>query len=86
MNPSHLTCIHSVLVLFSKQSEQLQIKAPVFTFDQPLWLKALEIVKAKSLPIVLILGDFHLMKNFLVSIGTVMRGSGLTEAFKAIYG
>ena len=86
MDPSDLTCIYSVLVFILKQAEQIQVKTPVVTFDQPLWLKAMEIVKAKSLPIVLILGGFHLMMSFLGSVGTVMRGSGLTEAFQAIYG
>ena len=86
MDPSDLTCIYSVLVFILKQAEQMQVKTPVVTFDQPLWLKAMEIVKAKSLPIVLILGGFHLMMSFLGSVGTLMKGSGLTDAFQAIYG
>ena len=48
MDSSDLTCIYSVLVFILKQAEQIQVKTPVVTFDQPLWLKAMEIVKAKS--------------------------------------
>ena len=47
----------------------------VITFDLSLWLKATEIIHAKSLKAVLILGGFHLMMSFLGSIGSVMTGS-----------
>ena len=56
------------------------------TFDQPLWLKATEIANAKSMNIVLILGGFHLMKSFMGSIGSLMKGSGLSEALATCYG
>ena len=36
--------------------------------------------------IVLALGDFHLMKSFLGSIGTLMKGSGISEALQTVYG
>ena len=47
----------------------------VITSDLSLWLKATEIVHAKSLKAVLILGGFHLIMSFLGSIGSVMTGS-----------
>ena len=56
------------------------------TFDQPLWLKATEIFNAKSIKIVLILDEFHLMVSFLGSIGTLMKGSGILEDLQTVYG
>ena len=56
-----MTCIFSTLLFVIDQSEKLRIQTPVITFDQPLWLKATEIVSAKSLHVVLVLGGFHLM-------------------------
>ena len=58
MNPSHFTCIYSVLLFVIDQAKVLDIDTPVITFHQPLWLNATEVVQAKSLPIVLILGGF----------------------------
>ena len=46
----------------------------------------MEIVCAISLPIVLILGGFHLMRSYLGSIGGIMKRSGLTGALNLIYG
>ena len=86
MDPTDYTCIYSVLVFISEQAKNLQIETPVITFDQPLWLKSLEIVKAKSMQIVLILGGFHMMMSFMGSIGCLMKGSGLNDALQTIYG
>ena len=86
MNPSDLTCIYSVLLFIVEQAKYLDIHSPVITFDQPLWLKATEVINAKNLQVVLILGGFHLMMSFLGSMGSVMKGSGLSEATETIYG
>lgn len=68
-----------------EQTRQLGMEVPVLTFDQPLWLKATDIANAKSLPIVLILGGFHLMMSYLGSVGHLMKGSGLQEALETVY-
>ena len=47
----------------------------IVTFDQPLWLKSVDIANSNN--IVNILGVFHLMMNFLGSAWEVMTGSGL---------
>jgi len=61
--------------------------AACITFDQPLWLKAIEISKAAALnSIVCRLGGFHLRMSFLGSVGTVMHGSGLQEVVGFVYG
>jgi hypothetical protein len=56
----------------------------VLLFDQPLWMKAVDIAKAANLNIVCRLGGFHLLMNFLGSVGTVMEGSGIQQLFESI--
>ena len=60
----------------------LNIPTPCITFDQPLWLKAVEIIIAKSMNIVFRFGGFHTMMSFLGRIGSMMKGSGLEEALE----
>ena len=76
LDPNVISCIYSTILFVVSQAERLGIKTPVLTFDQPLWIKAIEIAQAKSLDIVLILRGFHLMMNHVGSIGFVMKGSG----------
>ena len=47
LNPNDKTCIYSVLLFVIEQSKKLGVTAPI-TFDQPLWIKALEIITAKK--------------------------------------
>ena len=86
LNPNDMTCIFSTLRFIVEQARLLHITTPVITFDQPLWLKASEIVAANSMNIVIILGGFHLMMSFLGSVGEVMKGSGIGEALETVYG
>ena len=86
LNPSDETCIFSTLLYIQRQARELNIPTPCITFDQPLWIKAVEIVKAKSLNVVCRLGGFHVMMSFLGSIGSMMKGSGLEEALENVYG
>ena len=84
LNPSDL-CMYSTLSFIIVQPKFLNVQTPVITFDQPLWLKAMDVVQAKSLKVVLILGSFHLMMSFIGSIGHLMKGSGISEALEIIY-
>jgi len=86
LNPSNETCIYSTLLYNENQALQLGIPVPCVTFDQHLWIKAIEIIKSKSLKIVCRLGGFHTMMSFIGSIGSVMKGSGLEEALETAYG
>ena len=49
-------------------------------FDQPLWLKALEIITAKKLHIVP--ARFHMFMSFYDSIGTIVARSGIHNLFQ----
>ena len=86
LSPTDSTCIYTTLEFVIDQAKSLNIRTPVLTFDQPLWLKATEIANCKSMNIVLILGGFPLMMSFMGSIGCLMKGSGLLEALSTSYG
>ena len=83
MNPSNKSCILSTLLFVIDQAKLLNIETPCINFDQPLWIKAVEIVKSEGLDIVCRLGVFHML---LGSIGAVMSGSGLCEVLECCYG
>jgi hypothetical protein len=57
------------------------------TFDQPLYIKAAEIVaSSQDLDKVIVrLGGFHLLMSYLGSIGHIMTGSGLAELWETVY-
>lgn len=86
LSSSDESCIYSTLIYIQTQAARLNIPTPCITFDQPLWLKAVEIIKAKSMNIVCRLGGFHTMMSFMGSIGSMMKGSGLEEALETVYG
>jgi len=85
LNPSDETCIYSTLLYIQSQAEKLDISTPCLTFDQPLWLKAVEIIKAKAMNIVCRLGGFHTLMSFMGSIGSMMKGSGIEEVLGTVY-
>ncbi|CAB4000917.1 Hypothetical predicted protein [Paramuricea clavata] len=86
LNPSDESCIYSTLVYIEDQAEKLDIPTPCITFDQPLWLKATDIIKAKSMKIVFRLGGCHTMMSFMGGIGSMMKCSWLKEALETVYG
>lgn len=45
LDPTDMSRIYSTLLFVIKQAEELNIPTPILTFDQPLWLKAMENVK-----------------------------------------
>ena len=85
MSASDENCIYSTLLFILDQAQALRIDTPCVTFDQPLWIKALEIVVSMKLNIVVRLGGFHTMMSFLGSIGCLMEGSGLERLLEAVY-
>ena len=79
------TCIYSTLSFVEDQAKKLNIITPGITFDQPLWLKALEIVLSKKMNMVCRLGGFHTIMTFLGNVGKLMSGSGLSELLETYY-
>ena len=86
LNPTDMTYIYSTLKFIQSQAKELNIVTPVITFDQQLYIKAMEIVKATNINMVAKLGGYYLLMSFLGSIGEVMKGSGLEDALEEPYG
>lgn len=65
LNPGDKSCILFTLKFIFSKTEQLNIETACTTFDQPLYLNTVEIMKAKNMPnIVIWLGGFHMIKNY----------------------
>ena len=77
-----MRCVHSVLLCAIEQSKQLNVKEISITFYQSFWFKALEIITAKELKIVPLLGGFHMLMSFYGSIGMIMSDSGIEQVFQ----
>ena len=86
LNPNDETCIYSVLLFVIERSKKLGVTMPAITFDQFFWIKALEIITARKLNIVPLLGGFHLLMWFYGSIGSIMDESGISKLFECLYG
>jgi hypothetical protein len=86
LKPTDESCIYTALLFIQKQAESLKVCTPCVTFDQQLYVKAVDIVLAEKLNVVVKLGGFHIILSFLGSIGFFMRGSGLEEVLGVIYG
>jgi hypothetical protein len=86
LKPSDDDCVYSTLVFISQQAQAHGVTTPCVTFDQPLFIKAVDIAKKANLSIVVRLGGFHTLMNFLGSIGHIMKGSGLEEVLGTIFG
>ena len=52
LNASYDNCIYSTLLFIQNQAKILNIETSAVTFDQALWIKAIEIVTAKNMNIV----------------------------------
>ena len=72
LDPMNMSCISSTLAFIIEQARRIYIDTPVVTFDQPLWIKAMEIVTILNLRMVILHGGFHMMMSFAGSIGTLM--------------
>src|SRR6218665_3713190 len=87
LNPGDKSCILSTLKFILSKAERLKIEIAYVTFDQCIYPKAVEIVKAHNMSnIVIRLGSFHMIMSYLGSIGAVMAESGLAEALQCCYG
>jgi len=86
LNPNDVSCIFSTLVFVERQAKLLNMQTACITFDQPLWIKAVNIALSERMNVVCRLGGFHTVMSYLGALGTIMAGSGLTEALQTCYG
>ena len=65
-----------------------EIKFCPVTFDQPLYIKAVEILeqhKSELKNLFIRIGSFHNLMSFMGAIGTLMADSGLTDLWETVY-
>lgn len=86
LNPSDESCIYSTLMFVDKEAKRHGMHTTCITFDQPLYIKAVDISIAANLDVVVRLGGFHTLMSFMGAIGHVMRGSGIDDVLKLIFG
>ena len=83
MNSSNTTCIYLTLAFVTEHARRRDV-SPIITFDQPIWWKALMIIRSEALVsdlrrIILRLGGFHAEMSFLGCIGHVLTSYGVQE-------
>jgi hypothetical protein len=76
LNLKNYSCIYSTLVLFVQQTGQLNMQTAHATFDQPVWIKAVDI-KTQTQNAVCRTADFYILMRFIDSLGYFMGHSGL---------
>jgi hypothetical protein len=64
--PSDEDCIYSTLVFVCKKANAMRLPDVLITFDQPLFIKAVDIVEKSKLDVVILLGGFHLLVTSLM--------------------
>ena len=77
----------SVIQYVADQVRHCQVPCTTITFDQPLYIKAVEInetIQCKT--IVIRLGGFHLLMSAVGSAFSLMKASGIEEAMMEVYG
>ena len=89
LDPGDTSCIYSTLHFVTAQAKRYGV-TPVLTFDQPLYWKAMMIIRSQPDDsdlkcMVLRLGGFHMQMSFLGSIGHLMADSGLQELLEIAY-
>ena len=89
LDPGNPSCLYFTLHFVCKHAKSYN-RTPILTFDQPLYWKALAILKSSNVSneiknVVLRLGGFHTLMSFLGVIEHLMEGSGLQETFCTTY-
>lgn len=90
LDPGNLATIYSALRFAAEQVQKQGQKYCFVTFDQPLYIKAVDMVTAAEETdilqrLIIRLGGFHMLMSFLGSIGYLMAESGLEELWNVIY-
>lgn len=90
--PSKYDTIYTVLLQAAEKCKLSGQKQTFVTFDQPLYVKAKEILACRTDDtnnelncIILRLGGFHTLMSFMGTVGYLMNGSGLKELLSEIY-
>lgn len=87
MDPSNLSTIYTALLFARRECDKNRQKTCIVTFDQPLFIKAFEIVLSSDdlNDFMVRLGGFHLLMSFMGAVGKIMAGSGLEELWGTVF-
>ena len=69
LHATDTTALYSLLSFVTDQSSKINVPTPPITFDQPLYVKAYNIVSSMNVNIFARLGGFHQLMRFLGSTG-----------------
>ncbi|KYN28334.1 hypothetical protein ALC57_02247 [Trachymyrmex cornetzi] len=88
--PNDYNTVYTSLMMAVEKSKELQIQTTFVTFDQPLYMTAVDIVlsaepDSKFSNVIIRRGGFHLVMSFLGCIGFIMKGNRLKELLSTIY-
>ena len=78
---AHNTIYTALLQCIEKENQNIS----VITFCLALWLKAVDIILSRNLPMIPRLGGFHLLKSFLGTFGAIFAGRGIRDILQLIY-
>lgn len=87
-SPSDYSTLYTALKHASQIVLNECMKTCIITFDQPLYIKARDIVEAQifdEIHMVVRFGGFHLLGSYMFCIGQIMAESGIKEIFCIIY-
>ncbi len=88
LDPTKESTIYTALCFAKDQIEKAGQSVCPVTFDQPLYIKASEIIAASpelKTCLVARLGGFHLIMSYMGAIGYIMGGSGLDALWQTVY-
>ena len=85
LHATDTTALYSLLSFVTDQSSKINVPTPPITFDQPLYVKAYNIVSSMNVNVFARLGGFHQLMRFLGSTGCWMEESGLCAALENVY-
>ena len=88
LDPSNHSTLYTALIYAQRESSRYNRNYCIVTFDQPLFIKSVDIIAAspESSNIIPRLGGFHLLMSFIAATGFIMAGSGLEQLWQTIYG
>ena len=86
-NPSDCSTLYTALCYAKSQCHKAGQKTCFVTFDQPLYIKSVEIVKSSPdlSGVVVRLGGFHLLMSFMGAMTYPMSGSGFQALWETVY-
>ncbi|KAJ8887933.1 hypothetical protein PR048_007417 [Dryococelus australis] len=89
LHPVSHNCVYTTLKFVCEEAKRLNVATPIVTFDQLLWIKAMEVIcsnhEGEFDNMAIRLGGFHTLMSFLETIGDLMSGSGIEEVLETVY-